>query len=90
MSEPGPAIAIPDHGTVTILLWLLPAALATCAAMAFVGWIGRQRPARDRTEAEQERFAAAISKPLPAPARKRPAQQAARERSTGVAPRKCA
>ena len=71
----------------TILLWLLPAALATLAAMAFVSWVGRQRPARERTEAEQERFAAAIAKPLPQAARPRPVH---RDRSTGVAPRKSA
>lgn len=70
----------------TILLWLLPAVLATLAAMVFVSWIGRQRPARERTEAEQERFAAAIAKPLP---QQRP-RPAVRDRSTGVAPRKSA
>jgi hypothetical protein len=78
---------MPDDGPVTILLWLLPAALATLAAMVVVSWVGRQRPARERTEAEQERFAAAIARPLPQAARPRPAR---RERSTGVAPRKSA
>lgn len=57
------------HGPVTILLWLLPAALATLAAGAFASWIGRQRPERERTAAEQERFAEAIRKPLPQAAR---------------------
>lgn len=71
----------------TILLWLLPAALATLVAMVFASWVGRQRPARERTEAEQERFAAAITKPLPQAVRPRPAR---RERSTGVAPRRSA
>ena len=70
-----------------ILLWLLPAALTTGLAMAWAGWVGRERPERERTRAEQERFAEAILKPLPpAAARKtRP-----RERSTGVATRRSA
>jgi hypothetical protein len=69
---------------VEILLWLLPAALATCAAMAWVGWVGRERPERERSEAEQERFARAIMRPIPEEHR-RPRQ---RERSTGVAQRR--
>ncbi len=70
-----------------ILLWLLPAALTTGLAMAWAGWVGRDRPERERTQAEQDRFAEAILKPLPpAVARKtRP-----RERSTGVATRRSA
>ncbi len=72
-----------------ILLWLLPAVVATAAAMALVGWIGRERPERERTEAEQERFAAAIRRPLPQAARPRPGSAGgARERSTGVALRR--
>lgn len=74
-----------------ILLWLLPAVLVTLVAMAWAGWVGRERPERERTEAEQERFAAAITKPLPAAARPRPgadARRAPREHSTGVAVRR--
>jgi len=67
-----------------ILLWLLPAAVATCAAMAWVSWIGRERPERERSAAEQERFARAIMRPIPDEHR-RPRQ---RERSTGVAQRR--
>ena len=52
-----------------ILLWLLPAAVTTGLAMLFVGWIGRERAAQEPSEADQERFAAAIMKPLPAKAR---------------------
>lgn len=67
-----------------ILLWLLPAALVTCAAMAWVGWVGRERPERERSEAEQERFARAVMRPMPDERRRvRP-----RERSTGVAVRR--
>jgi hypothetical protein len=68
---------------VEILLWLLPAALTTCAAMAWVGWIGRDRPEREWSEAEQERFARAVMRPLPDERRRRQ-----RERSTGVAVRR--
>lgn len=69
-----------------ILLWLLPAAVITGLAMLWAGWVGRERPERARTEADQERFAEAILRPLPQTARKtRP-----RERSTGVATRRSA
>lgn len=67
-----------------ILFWLLPAALVTCAAMAWVGWVGRERPEREWSEAEQERFAQAVMRPIP-DERRRPRQ---RERSTGVALRR--
>jgi hypothetical protein len=70
---------------VEILLWLLPAAVVTGFAMLWAGWAGRERPEQARSEADQERFAAAIMRPLPdtAPSRRtRP-----RERSTGVAVR---
>lgn len=48
-----------------ILLWLVPAAVATGLAMLYVSWIGRERIEREPSEADQERFAAAIMKPLP-------------------------
>jgi hypothetical protein len=70
--------------SVEILLWLLPAVVATCAAMAWVGWVGRERPERERSEADLERFARALMRPVPEE-RPRPRQ---RERSTGVAQRR--
>jgi hypothetical protein len=70
---------------VEILLWLLPAAVTTGLAMAWAGWVGRERPERERTPAEKERFAEAILRPLPPAARNRPRP---RERSTGVAVRR--
>jgi len=69
---------------VEILLWLLPAVVVTCAAMAWVSWIGRERPERERSDVEQERFARAVMRPMPGEGR-RPRQ---RERSTGVAVRR--
>lgn len=80
-----PAPVIPrHHGRVEILLWLLPAVVVTCAAMVWVSWIGRERPERERSVAEQERFAEAVMRPMP-DERRRPRQ---RERSTGVAQRR--
>jgi hypothetical protein len=71
---------------VEILLWLLPTVVATGAAMIWVGWVGRDRPERERTPAEQERFAEAVMRPVP-DERRHPRQ---RERSTGVATRRSA
>ncbi|MET3960917.1 cytochrome c-type biogenesis protein CcmH/NrfF [Marmoricola sp. OAE513] len=48
-----------------ILLWLVPAAVTTGLATLYVSWIGRERTEREPTEADHERFAAAITKPLP-------------------------
>lgn len=63
----------------TILLWLLPAALATVAAMVVVSFVGRERPERERSESEKERFAEAILKPLPPAVRRTaPGQQSSR------------
>lgn len=73
------------YGGMEILLWLLPAAAITGLAMAWAGWVGRERPERERTPAEQERFAEAILKPLPVTARPRTRP---REHSTGVAVRR--
>jgi hypothetical protein len=62
---------LPHHGGVEILLWLVPAAVTTGLAALYVSWVGRERGERELTEADQERFAAAIMRPLPgqAPAR---------------------
>ncbi|MCW2856949.1 MAG: hypothetical protein JWR52_2564 [Marmoricola sp.] len=72
-----------------ILLWLLPAATVTGTAMIVVAWVGRARPEREMSEADQERFAAAILRPMPTagPDRARPLART-RERSTGVAVRR--
>ena len=86
MLATGPTAIDRHHGYVEILLWLLPSVLVTCAAMAWVSWIGRERPEREWSEAEQERFARALMRPLP-DERRRPRQ---RERSTGVAVRRSA
>ncbi|HEY0902943.1 MAG TPA: hypothetical protein VGE14_03560 [Marmoricola sp.] len=67
-----------------ILLWLLPSVVMCCLAMAWITWVARDRPEREQTAAEQERFARAILSPTPG-ARPRPRP---RERSTGVAVRR--
>lgn len=66
-----------------ILLWLLPATVVTGVAMLWAGWVGRERPEREQTAAEQERFAAAILRPLP----NKTVRPRERDRSTGVAVR---
>ncbi|SDT09118.1 hypothetical protein SAMN04488570_3500 [Nocardioides scoriae] len=70
-----------------ILLWWLPPVLVTAGAMVWVGWLGRARStAPDRSEAAQERFAAAILRELPTRARQTPPRPV-RDRSTGIAVR---
>jgi hypothetical protein len=81
--RPAAASAYRHHGRVEILLWLLPAVVVTCVAMAWVSWIGRERPERERSAAQEERFGQAVMRPIPDEHR-RPRQ---REHSTGVAVR---
>jgi hypothetical protein len=74
---------------VEILLWLVPAAAVTGLAMLWASWTGRERPERERTDADQERFAAAILRPLPAESRSTARSRTPqREHSTGVAVRR--
>lgn len=69
-----------------ILLWWLPPVIVTAVAMVWVSWLGRARDlGPDRSEAAQERFAAAIMRDLPTPG-PRPVRPP-RERSTGIAVR---
>jgi hypothetical protein len=74
---------------VQILLWLVPAAVVTGTAMIAAAWVGRERPEREMSQADQERFAAAILRPMPSagPERARPLART-RDRSTGVAVRR--
>ncbi len=69
-----------------ILLWWVPTAVVTVVAMLWVGWLGRARDlSPDRSEAAQERFAAAILRDLPPRATDGGPERAEHERSTGVA-----
>jgi hypothetical protein len=71
---------------VEILLWLVPAAVATLLAMGWATWAGRpEREQRERSEADYERFARAIAKEHPAAGRPLPVRP--RDRSTGIAVR---
>jgi len=75
---------------VSILFWLLPALLVTCAASAWAAWIGGGRPhlmeRGDDTEARaQQRMAEALAKPHIVATQ---GASAPRERSTGVAVRR--
>ena len=74
---------------VEILFWWVPPAVVTLIAMIWVSWLGRARStAPDRSEAAQERFAAAIMRDLPSEVtRQVSAPRPMRERSTGIAVR---
>jgi hypothetical protein len=76
---------------VLILLWLLPPVVVTCVAMAWVGWVGRARPAlSERSDAARERarqrLGEALQRDLPHASRASVSRP--RERSTGVAVRR--
>ena len=68
-----------------ILLWLVPSALVTAAAMIWVSWVSRDGRGEVDRDVAIERLAKALAKDLPA-GRPRPAP-AARDRSTGIAVR---
>ena len=72
-----------------ILLWWLPPAVVTAVAMVWVSWLGRARESGpDRSDAAQERFAAAIMRDLPAEVTGQVGTpRPVRERSTGLAVR---
>lgn len=75
---------------VSILFWLLPALLLTCAASGWAAWMGRGRPqigerSEDAQARAQQRMAAALAKPHLGTG---PGVGAPRERSTGVAVRR--
>jgi len=74
---------------VEILLWWLPPAIVGVVAMLWVSWLGRARDlSPDRSDAAQERFAAAIMRELPSEVTSRvSAPRPTRERSTGIAVR---
>jgi len=76
----------PSLGVVEILWWLAPAAGATCCAMLWATWAGRpRREDRKRSEADYERFVAAMTREHPAAGR--PLPPVVRDRSTGIAVR---
>ena len=68
-----------------ILLWLVPAALVTVAAMVWVSWIGRDGRGEVDRDVAVERLGKALGKELPAGTRR--AAAPARDRSTGIAVR---
>jgi len=74
-------------GRVEILYWWLPPAIVTVIAMLWVSWLGRARDmGPDRSDAAQERFAAAIMRDLPPAVTSRVSEpRPMRERSTGIA-----
>ncbi len=69
-----------------ILLWLAPPAVVTLLAMVWAMWAGRPQPEPgERSEADHERFAAAITRAHPGARAPRPPVR--RDRSTGIAVR---
>ncbi len=50
-----------------VLWWLAPPLVATCLAMVWVAWLGRERdqPRRDDSEAALSRMQQALNKPVP-------------------------
>lgn len=71
-----------------ILLWWLPPAIVTGVAIAWVSWLARaQEAGPDRSEAAQERFAAAILREHPAMVSNPRPVQARVQPSTGIAVR---
>ncbi len=74
-------------GQMEILFWWLPPAIVTVIAMLWVSWLGRARDmGPDRSDAAQERFAAAIMRDLPTAVTNRVSEpRPMRDRSTGIA-----
>jgi hypothetical protein len=70
---------------VEILLWLVPSAVVTIAAMAWVSWMGRDGRGEVDRDLAVERLGKALAKELPPGARRTPPP--ARDRSTGIAVR---
>lgn len=68
-----------------ILLWLVPAAVATVLAMLWVSWVGRDGHGEVDREVAVERLGKALARELPAGAPRTPASS--RERNTGIAVR---
>ena len=68
-----------------VLWWLVPPLAATCLAMLWAGWLGRDRDdeRRDDSEAALLRMEKALRKPTPS--KGRPVASSATEPSHGVA-----
>ncbi|WP_166133058.1 hypothetical protein [Nocardioides ochotonae] len=67
-----------------ILLWLVPALVATAVAACWVGWVGRERAGEADREVLAERLARALQKDVPV---RYAARTPERDRSTGIAVR---
>jgi hypothetical protein len=71
---------------VEILLWLVPPAIATLIAMAWVSWLGREGRGEVDREESVRRLTRAMEKDLPGARGARP--EPVHDRSTGVAVRR--
>ena len=68
-----------------ILLWLVPSAVVTLVAMAWVAWLGREGRGEVDRDVAVARLAAALQREHAAVRHERPV--APRDRSTGIAVR---
>lgn len=68
-----------------ILLWLVPSAVVTLLAMAWVGWAGREGRGEVDREVAVARLAAALERDSPVRRGEEPRRP--RDRSTGIAVR---
>ena len=88
LTDPGPRATYPPW--VEILLWLVPAAVVTVAAMLWVGWLGSERR-EGRGRMDRETAARLMGEALNREPKRRPGYAAPRrapETSTGVAVRR--
>jgi hypothetical protein len=70
---------------VEILLWLVPSAVVTAAAMVWVSWAGRDGRGEVDRDGAVQRLGKALGKELPAGTRR--TSPRVRDRSTGIAVR---
>ncbi|MGH3444822.1 MAG: hypothetical protein ACRDPB_05570, partial [Nocardioidaceae bacterium] len=74
-----------------ILLWLVPPVAVTAIAMLWAAWAGRPRREQAggdrRTDADNQRLARALGRPLPGTGRGIAPARRDRDRSTGIAVR---
>jgi len=79
-------VTLPTLGTVEILLWLVPPAVVTLLAMAWVSWLGREGRGEVDREEGVRRLTRAMEKDDRVARGPRPAT--VRDRSSGVAVRR--
>ena len=74
---------LPTLGRVEILLWLVPPAVVTLLAMAWVSWLGREGRGEVDREESVRRLTRAMEKDAPVARRPRPATGARPQHGRG-------